>query len=75
MDSIKNTKDFPQYSLANKKNEIINTMYDWEPMNKRSDYNNNYASMRKKDIEARLRVYNNDIPLQYNKQMAITWPY
>ena len=45
MGSIKNTKDFPQYSLANKKNEIINTMYDWEPMNKRSEYNNNLPNL------------------------------
>ena len=67
MNSIKNTKDFPQYNLANNRNRTITTMYDWNPMDSRSSYNSNYASMRKKDIENRINQYNRNIPKQYNK--------
>lgn len=67
MDNIKNTSDYPQFSLASKRNVNVNTMYDWEPLNTRSTYNSEYASSRKIDIENILNTYNNEIPQQYNK--------
>lgn len=67
MDNIKNTSEYPQFSLASKRNVNVNTMYDWEPLNSRSTYNSDYASSRKIDIENILNTYNNEIPQQYNK--------
>lgn len=67
MTSIKNTKEFPQYNLANNRNRNITNMYEWNPMNIRSEYNSDFASLRKKDIEHKINLYNNNIPKQYNK--------
>lgn len=67
MDNIKNTSEYPQFSLASKRNNSVNEMYDWEPLKTRSSYNTNYASSRKIDIENILNTYNNEIPQQYNK--------
>ena len=67
MESIKNTSDFPQFSLATGRDGTVNKMYDWNPMDNRSTYNSNYASSRKNDIENTLNAYNNAIPQQYNK--------
>lgn len=65
--SIRNTSEFPQFSLATARDGRVNEMYTWNPMDKRSSYNSNYASSRKIDIENTLNVYNNSIPQQYNK--------
>ena len=67
MRSIQNTPDFPQFSLATKRNNTVDDLYNWNPMNSRSTYNSNYASSRKIDIENILKIYDNEIPQQYNK--------
>ena len=64
--SIKNTKEYPQWKLANNRNNTANSIYSWQPMSKRNPYNRNYAYLRNKDIKNKINHYNNVIPKQYD---------
>ena len=47
MSIIKNTTGFPQYSQAKQMDDKINYWYNWDPMDKRSKYNNGCAELTK----------------------------
>ena len=66
LESIKKTKEYPQWKLVNNRNNTANSIYSWDPMSKRSSYNGNYAYLRNKDIDNRINHYNNVIPKQYD---------
>lgn len=66
MNSIQNNDSFPQYNLASGVNDNLNNVYSWDPMNTRSSFNSNYASLPNQWIQSQISNNNNWFPLQYN---------
>jgi hypothetical protein len=66
MNSIQNNDSFPQYNLASGVNYNLNNVYSWDPMNTRSSFNSNYASLPNQWIQSQISSNNNWFPLQYN---------
>lgn len=66
MSLIKNTKDFPQYKQAEKVDNYINRVYDWYPMDTRSDYNNGYAKITMTKMKSSMSLWKGKISALYD---------